>query len=77
VPHLELEVPLNRDDSHYLFYTIPTKAGYNIPSAVRFFQGEIYEVSDYLPTEETMKKVGTFTLKPVIQRPIIDRNLNC
>mmetsp|Transcript_31871 Transcript_31871/g.107339 ORF Transcript_31871/g.107339 Transcript_31871/m.107339 type:complete len:185 (+) Transcript_31871:30-584(+) len=77
VPYLEVEVPLNKADDHYLLYNIPVKAGIYISNAIRFYDGDIYEVNGFLPTDQNLKKVGTFRVYPAVQRPVVDRQLKC
>jgi hypothetical protein len=75
--YLEMELPLNKDDSNYLLYTANCKPGKFFSNAISFEEGTIYEVSSFVPTKETTKEVGKFTVRPVTARPMLDRALRC
>ena len=75
--YLEMELPLNKADSHYLLYKATCGPGKFFSNAVAFDTGKIYEVSSFLPTKETTKEVGKFTVRPVTARPMLDRALRC
>ncbi|KAH8098288.1 hypothetical protein SO694_000164120 [Aureococcus anophagefferens] len=75
--YLEMELPLNKDDSNYLLYTANCKPGKFFSNAINFEEGTIYEVSSFVPTKETTKEVGKFTVRPVTARPMLDRALRC
>ena len=75
--YLEMELPLNKEDSRYLLYKANCGPGKFFANAVAFDEGKIYEVTSFVPTKETTREVGTFTVRPVTARPMLDRTLRC
>ncbi|KAH8067526.1 eukaryotic translation initiation factor 2-alpha kinase [Aureococcus anophagefferens] len=67
--YLEMELPLNKDDSNDLLYTANCKPGKFFSNAINFEEGTIYEVSSFVPTKETTKEVGKFTHNAIMQNP--------
>ena len=75
---LELELPLNKADDKYLLYQVNCRPGKYFDNAVNFDEeGTIYEVSSFVPTPETMKPVGKFSVRPIAAKPMLDRSLRC
>ena len=75
---LELELPLNKADAKYLLYQVNCRPGKYFDNAVNFDEeGTIYEVTSFVPTPETMKPVGKFSVRPIAARPMLDRSLRC
>ena len=75
---LELELPLNKADDCYLLYQVNCRPGKYFDNAVGFDEeGTIYEVSSFVPTPETMKPVGKFSVRPISAKPMMDRSLRC
>mmetsp|Transcript_17094 Transcript_17094/g.51011 ORF Transcript_17094/g.51011 Transcript_17094/m.51011 type:complete len:174 (-) Transcript_17094:26-547(-) len=74
---LEMELPLNRADDHYLLYRANCKPGRFFDNAVTFEEGVIYEVTSFLPSRETMTEVGRFSVQPATSKPVLDRKLRC
>ena len=75
---LELELPLNKADDKYLLYQVNCRPGKYFDNAVNFDEeGTIYEVTSFVPTPETMKPVGKFSVRPIAAKPMLDRSLRC
>ena len=75
---LELELPLNKADDKYLLYQVNCRPGKYFDNAVNFDEeGTIYEVSSFVPSPETMKPVGKFSVRPIAAKPMLDRSLRC
>mmetsp|Transcript_14309 Transcript_14309/g.42699 ORF Transcript_14309/g.42699 Transcript_14309/m.42699 type:complete len:164 (-) Transcript_14309:38-529(-) len=75
--YLEMELPLNRDDSRYLLYKADCRPGGYFDNAIEFDEGTIYEVTSFVPMPETTREVGKFSVRPVTARPMLDRGLRC
>ena len=75
---LELELPLNKADDRYLLYQVNCRPGKYFDNAVNFDEeGVIYEVTSFVPSPETMKPVGKFSVRPIAAKPMLDRSLRC
>ena len=75
--YLEIELPITKDESTWLRYTVPVHTGKFFNNAVRFDEGTIELNTAFVPTGDQRKKIGTFTVRPVAPKPMVDRNLRC
>ena len=63
---------------NFLVYQVNCRPGKYFDNAVNFDEeGTIYEVSSFVPTPETMKPVGKFSVRPIAAKPMLDRSLRC
>lgn len=78
---LEMEISV-RGNHEYLMYEIPCDVGKYFNTALSFApKGTIHKLSCELRPngllKETAVKVGDFSLKPRVAKPMVDRGLKC
>jgi len=77
IPYMEMEIPLNKEDSKFLLYKADVKTGRYFSNSIEFSPGTIYLITSFVPTKETTQEIGSFTVKPAVPKPMVDRNLKC
>mmetsp|Transcript_19417 Transcript_19417/g.61052 ORF Transcript_19417/g.61052 Transcript_19417/m.61052 type:complete len:173 (+) Transcript_19417:39-557(+) len=73
--YLEIELPLDKKNTEYLVYRVTVRTGKYFNNALQFEEGEVRRVTTEMPAKEITRNIGTFTVKPVVPRPMVDRSL--
>lgn len=75
--YVEIELPITKDESTWLRYTVPVTTGKFFSNAVRFGEGTIELNTAFVPSAGQTKVIGKFNVRPVAPKPMVDRNLRC
>lgn len=74
---MEIELPLDKESMRYLVYRVNVRPGRFFSNAIQFQGGEMTLVTVSLGAKEVKKEIGSFTVKPVVPKPMVDRTLQC